>query len=170
MRITIRPETDTESERDAVREVHRLAFGGDDEARLVDALHEEGFVRLSLVAEIDGEIVGHILFSDLPISSPSGTVPALALAPLAVLPVYQRRGIGSELVRHSLELVRQQGHRIVIVLGHVHFYPRFGFSPELARRLDSPYAGESFMALELVEGALDGVAGAVQYPPPFNAL
>jgi putative acetyltransferase len=164
----IRPETSADHE--GIRTVTRLAFGQDAEARLVDTLRDGGYVRASLVAEIDGQVVGHVLFSDLPVVTEAGTVLALALAPLAVLPEFQNRGLGSTLVRRGLEVCKQQGHRIVVVLGHPHFYQRFGFSSKLAAQLESPYSGrESFMAVELVPGALDGVAGQVQYPPPFNA-
>ena len=146
-----------------------LAFGQDAEARLVDALRDGGYVRVSLVAETAGQVIGHILFSDLPIITEAGTVPALALAPMAVLPEVQNQGIGSALVRSGLDECRQQGHKIVVVLGHPHFYSRFGFSPKLAAHLESPFSGkDSFMALELMAGALDGVTGHVQYPPPFG--
>src|SRR5690606_7453426 len=104
--LSIRPESPADLE--AIRQVNRLAFGEDDEANLVDALRDGGFVRFSLVAEQDGQIVGHILFSDLPIITTSGTVPALALAPMAVLPEFQRQGIGSELVRRGLDVCREQ--------------------------------------------------------------
>jgi putative acetyltransferase len=83
----------------AIHEVHRLAFGQEEEARLVDALRERGHARLSLVAVDGGPIVGHVLFSDLPIKTSEGTVPALALAPLAVIPSRQHQGVGSLLVR-----------------------------------------------------------------------
>ncbi len=163
----IRPETT--ADHDTIRHVNRLAFGHDEEARLVDALRDGGFTRVSLVAEQAGQIVGHVLFSDLPIRTGVGTVPALALAPLAVLPAFQNQGIGSALVRSGLEACRELGHKIVVVLGHPHFYPRFGFSPKLAAHLESPFSGQdSFMALELVPGALAGVAGHVQYAPPFG--
>ncbi len=162
----IRPET--ASDFDAIREVNRLAFGQDAEARLVDALRNCGYVRGSLVAEMDGQVIGHILFSDLPIITDAKVVPALALAPLAVLPEFQNQGIGSKLVRVGMQHCREQGHRIVIVLGHPNYYPRFGFSAKLAARLDSPYAGEAFMAVELSPGALDGITGRVEYPPPFS--
>ena len=165
--VLIRPETTADHE--AIRLVNRLAFGQDAEARLIDALREGGYVRLSLVAERDGQVAGHILFSDLPILALAGPVSALALAPLAVLSSFQRQGIGSTLIRRGLQVCREQGHRIVIVLGHPDYYPRFGFSPELAANLESPYSGKpSFMALDLIPGALAGVAGRVQYPPPFN--
>jgi putative acetyltransferase len=169
MNILIRPETSVDHE--AIRQVNRVAFGQDDEARLVDALRDGGYVRVSLVAEVGGQVVGHILFSDLPIITGAGTVPALALAPMAVLPELQNQRIGSALVRSGLDECRQQGHKIVVVLGHPHFYQRFGFSAKLAAHLESPFSGkDSFMAVELVPGALDGVAGRVQYPPPFDGV
>jgi len=163
----IRPECT--SDHDHIRHVNRLAFAQDDEARLVDALRDAGYLRVSLVAEQDGRVVGHILFSDLPIITEAGPVPALALAPMAVLPDCQRRGIGSALVRRGLEVCRDQGHRIVVVVGHPRFYPRFGFSQRAAARLASPFTGQdSFMAVELIPGSLNGVAGRVQYAPPFG--
>jgi len=161
---------ETASDLRAIYEVNRLAFGRDDEARLVDSLRDGGYVRLSLVAEMGATVIGHILFSELPITTDGGTILALALAPMAVNPEWQRQGIGSELVRQGLAACREQGHRIVIVLGHPRFYPRFGFSAELARRFDSPYSGDAFMAVELLENALDGVSGKVQYPPPFECV
>jgi putative acetyltransferase len=168
MTPTIRHETAADHE--AVGQVNRLAFGQEDEAGIVDALREGGYARLSLVAEVDGRVVGHILFSDLPILTDGGTVPALSLAPMAVLPEFQKRGIGSALVEKGLEVCRGAGHRIVVVLGHTHFYPRFGFSAKLAAPLSSPFGGrEAWMALELAPGALGGVTGWVQYPLPFGA-
>ncbi len=168
MDVLIHPET--AADLDTIRHVNRVAFGQDAEARLVDALRDGGFVGVSLVAEAAGRVVGHILFSDLPIFAGPGTIPALALAPLAVLPAFQNQGIGSALVHRGLKACRQQGQTIVIVLGHPHFYQRFGFRSDLAKRLESPYAGEAFLAIELVPGALEGVTGWVQYPPPFEAL
>jgi putative acetyltransferase len=167
--MSVRIRGEAVEDQGAIRQVNRLAFGREDEARLVDALRDGGYVRVSLVAERDRQVVGHILFSDLPIITGSGSVPALALAPMAVMPDLQRQGIGSALVRRGLELCRERDHRIVIVLGHVDFYPRFGFSSKLAQPLQSPFSGhESFMALELVKGALDRVRGRVTYPPPFG--
>jgi predicted N-acetyltransferase YhbS len=164
--LTVRAETPQDLE--AIREVNRRAFGQEDEARLVDALRDGGYARLSLVAEEGGRIVGHILFSDLPIVTQVGTLPALALAPMAVLPDRQRQGIGSRLVREGLRACAEAGHRIVVVLGHADFYPRFGFSARLAEPLQAPFSGPSFMALELVPGALANVAGQVRYAPPFG--
>jgi putative acetyltransferase len=157
----------------AIGDVNRRAFGQEGEARLVELLRDSGYVRLSLVAEVDGAIVGHVLFSDLPIATSDGrTIAALSLAPMAVLPEHQRRGIGGQLIRAALPQLKADGHRIVVVLGHPEYYPRFGFSAELARNLACPFPvpPEAWMALELVDGALAGVAGRVEYPPPFSAV
>jgi putative acetyltransferase len=169
MSVVIRPETGQDQE--AIWSVNQAAFEGDAEANLVDALRDGGFFVVSLVAEVDGEIVGHVLFSRMAIVTSFGTMDALSLAPMAVLPRHQRRGIGTRLVETGLEACREAGHRIVIVLGHPEFYPRFGFSAELARRLESPFGGgEAWMALELVRGSLEGVEGRIEFSPPFGAL
>ena len=124
---------------------------------------------MSLVAEMDGQVVGHILFSRVAIVTEFGTVEALSLAPMAVMPDCQRQGIGSKLVEAGLEACRERGHKIIVVLGHPEFYPRFGFSAELAQPLESPFGGgDAWMALELVPGALEGVQGRVEFSPPFS--
>jgi putative acetyltransferase len=164
--VTVRAEKPEDVQ--AVREVNLLAFGQEDEARLVDALRGGGHARLSLVAEEAGQVVGHILFSDLPIVTPAGMLNALALAPMAVLPARQRQGIGSRLAREGLRACAEAGHRIVVVVGHPDFYPRFGISARLAERLKAPFSGPPFMALELVPGALADVTGEVRYAPPFG--
>jgi len=92
------------------------------------------------------------------------------LAPMAVLPDHQRRGVGSQLVSRGIAALRERGERIVIVLGHIEYYPRFGFTAEKARDLASPFPPEAFMALELVAGALAGVRGAVRYPAAFGIV
>ena len=152
----------------AIRSINENAFGRPDEADLVDSLRSEGAVLGSLVAEMQDQAVGHILFSRMWIDTIAGPVPAVALAPMAVLTEFQRQGIGQRLVRHGLDLMRSQGERIVIVLGHPHYYPRFGFSVEKARYLESPFPPEAFMALELIPGALTGVQGKVRYPDAFG--
>ena len=164
--VVIREETPADHA--AVREMNRLAFGQDDEPNLVDALRAGQYTCLSLVAERDGAVIGHLLFSRLPTETSSGTVEALALAPVAVLPGHQRQGVGSRLIRRGLAMCRERSHRIVVVPGHTDYYPRFGFSAALAEPLGSPFPGPHFMALELVPGALDGVEGEVRYPPPFG--
>ncbi len=164
--ITIREEI--QDDRPAIREVNALAFGSTEEADLVDRLRADGLVLASLVACDDGEVVGHILFSTLPIETAGRGVKAASLAPMAVRPERQRQGIGSALVRRGLEVCRALGLDGVVVLGHPSYYPRFGFSAEGARRLEAPFSGPAFMSLELVPGALDGVSGRVRYPPAFG--
>ena len=151
-----------------VRDVNEAAFGRSDEAGLIDRLRAEQAVLLSLVAESEGQIIGHILFSRMTIETAEGPISAVSLAPMAVLPDHQGRQIGSELVRRGLARLRERGERIVIVLGHEHYYPRFGFSSEKSRRLSSPFPPEAFMALELSDNALLGVRGAVRYPSAFG--
>ena len=163
--------TETPADHEAIREVNRLAFGRDDEACLVDALRDGGYVRTSLVAEVDRLIVGHVLFSDLPIVSETATFPALALAPMAVLPEYQRQGIGSQLIRRGLDSCREHGHRIVVVLGHPSFYRRFGFSSELARPLRLAVLGQGVLyGNGIGRGGTQRRVGRVQYPPPFGIV
>lgn len=153
---------------DAIRTVNREAFGGQAEVELVDALRANGDAAVSLVAETDTDVVGHILFSHLPIRAPVAEVAAVALAPMSVLPESQRRGVGSALVRTGLDRCRNAGFEAVVVLGHPAYYPRFGFSAHLAEQLQAPFSGPAFMALELVPGALRE-GGVVRYPDAFFA-
>jgi putative acetyltransferase len=155
-------------DRPQIRAVNEAAFGRPDEADLIDNLRTEGAVLISLVAEIDSQIVGHILFSRMAIETVLAAIPAVSLAPMAVLPDHQACGIGSQLIQQGIAQLRDRGERIVLVLGHEHYYPRFGFSPEKARYLANPFPPEAFMALELTASALAGIHGAVRYPPAFG--
>lgn len=152
----------------AVRAVNRTAFGRPEEADLADSLRAEGVVICSLVAEIERTVAGHILFSRMWIDRAGGSIPAVALAPMAVQPAHQRQGIGAALVREGLDRLRRMRERIVLVLGHPDYYPRFGFSAERASSLISPFPPEAFMAIELENDALAGVNGRVRYPRPFG--
>jgi putative acetyltransferase len=160
--------SETPADYPAIRQVNEAAFGTSEEADLVDALRLEGVVLLSAVAEVNGRIVGHVLFSRMSIDAAGRVIPAVALAPMAVAPDHQRQGLGSRLIRHGLDVLRDLGERIVIVVGHPTYYPRFGFSSERARPLGNPFPPDAFMALELVPGALDGVRGWVQYARAFR--
>jgi len=166
--LIIRSESADAAERSAVYSVNRAAFGQPDEADLVDRLRNEGVVLVSLVAEHQKRIVGHILFSRMLIETVSGSVSAVSLAPMSVLPEYQRQGIGGRLIQHGLDFLRTRGERIVIVVGHPGYYPHFGFSCDKTRSLESPFPAEAFMAMELTQGALDGVRGKVKYPAAFG--
>jgi putative acetyltransferase len=152
----------------AIRQLNDDTFGGHYESRLIEDLRAAGLDAVELVAIENDDIVGHILFSVLATTIDRQTVPALALAPMAVRPDRQRRGIGSALVRAGLDLARDRDWRAVIVLGHKGYYPRFGFSAALARPLEAPFSGDAFMALELAPDALRGEKGRVTYPPAFG--
>lgn len=164
--IVIRWEQD--ADRSAIRLVNQAAFGTSEEADLVDALRADGVVLRSAVAETAGDVVGHVLFSRMWIDTAHAAIDAVALAPVAVLPSHQRQGVGDRLIRFGLAALREAGERIVLVVGHPPYYPRFGFSTALASGIDSPFPVDAFMALELVPGALDGVRGRVHYPSAFG--
>ncbi|QDU28174.1 hypothetical protein ETAA8_32740 [Anatilimnocola aggregata] len=151
-----------------IDEVVRQAFGQEDEVTLVRALRDGGLNLLSLVATSQQQIVGHLLFTRLTIVGADHTWPAVALAPLAVLPTKQRCGIGSALMQAGLQQLTGQGEKIVVVLGHDHFYAKFGFTAAAALPLLASFSGPAWMALALVPGALDGVRGKVKYSAPFG--
>lgn len=169
----------------AIAAVITVAFGQPGEAALVEALRAAGALTLSLVAVADGEVVGHVAFSPVTIDGRDGAIglapsrtgpPApfglVGLAPMAVAPGWQRRGVGVRLIDEALARLRAGGHRAVVVLGHREYYPRFGFVPasKFGLRCEYDAPDEAFMALELVAGALAGTSGLVRYRPEFAAV
>jgi putative acetyltransferase len=155
-------------DRAVVRVVNEAAFARPDEADLVQRLWDEGAVLASFVADRGGVVVGHILFSRMYIDSMSGSVAAVALAPMAVDPRYQRTGIGGALIEYGLDWLRESGEAIAVVVGHPGYYPRLGFESASAEQLESPFPPHAFMALELAPGALEGLVGRVRYPRAFG--
>lgn len=155
----------------AVHALNRAAFGTDEEAALVERLHASAAPVISLVADDGSEIVGHILFSEASLKA-DPALRALGLGPMAIAPARQNRGIGSALVDAGLARCRELGYQAVFVLGHAHYYPRFGFRPAsefgIRSRYDVP--DEVFMALELVPDALASKAGEMRYHPAFDNL
>ena len=155
----------------SIYRVNELAFNGNVEAKLVNNLRKtKGFVpELSLVAIIDGEIVGHILFSIIHVQAETINVPVLSLAPMAILPKYQKQGIGSKLVREGLKKCKELKYKAVILVGHPNYYPRFGFSTAKEKGLKLPFEAprEAFMVYEIIPHALEGIKGLVIYPPEF---
>ena len=151
-----------------VHALNRAAFESPTEARIVDALRGQPDV-ISLVAEEDGHIVGHIMFSPVRLTG-AGDVRAMGLAPMAVAPARQRAGIGSALVREGLARCREQGVEALFVVGHSAYYRRFGFCRAsgfgISCEFDVP--DEVFMALELAQGALRGRTGQVFFNEAFR--
>jgi putative acetyltransferase len=151
-----------------VRDVNRLAFEQDQEANIVDALRSNGVALLSLVAVIDDAVVGHILYSPAFI----GGVEGAGLAPMAVLPEHQRRGIGSQLVEAGNARLRDRGCPFIIVLGHPGFYPRFGFRPARAMGVTCEWdvPDDVFMIVVLDEHRMRGVSGLARYREEFSTI
>jgi putative acetyltransferase len=154
----------------AIRLVNEQAFDGSAEANGIDALRDRGAVTLSLIAVIDDRVVGHLFFTPATIEAPDRSWPALGLAPLSVLPEYQRQGIGTALMKAGLEECRCLGHERVIVLGHPDYYPRFGFerASRYGVRFEFEAPDEACMILALQPGALVGVGGVATYQPEWS--
>jgi putative acetyltransferase len=155
----------------AVHSINQAAFETSAEADLVDSLRAQTEPIISLVADDNGTIVGHILFSPVTLTG-HGELRIMGLAPMAVLPAQQRRGIGSALVRDGLDRCRQFGCDAIVVLGHHKYYPRFGFVPASRFGIRSEYdvPDEAFMALEFEAGTLAGKTGTIRYHPAFANL
>ena len=154
----------------AIFAVHEAAFEGDAEARLVGMLDADGDTLVSLVAGIEGGIVGHVLFSRMDVVADGIALPAAGLAPVGVLPHYQGIGLGSALIREGLARLPGLGVQISFVLGHEGYYPRFGYSADLAAPFESPYKGPHFMALALDSGLARPQSGRADYAPAFARL
>ena len=155
----------------AIRHVHQQAFQPRlNEAHLVELLRQAHKTPVSLVALSDGRLIGHVLFSPIAFVPAQPTIRGLGLAPIGVLPEFQRQGIGSKLIVQGLQDCRQSGYDLVVVLGDPHFYSRFGFLRAKNHQLENEYnADEEFMVMELRAGALCGIKGMVKYQPEFKA-
>lgn len=171
MTPNLRPLQASSPELAATLAVERAAFGRDGEAALVQRLREAGDATTEWVAEVDGTMVGHVLYSPVRIEhGDDGS--ALGLAPVGVPPPWQRRGIGRALIEASLAALRRDGHHaLVVVLGDPDYYSRFGFAPASRVGLHDSYGGgDAFMALALRSGGLDDCSGRVNYAPAFDLL
>lgn len=159
-------------ERDAagIRTVHLAAFPTPVEADLVEALVREDDAVVSLVAERQGGIVGHVLLSRMRAIADGRELRALGLAPVAVLPGFQGGGIGAALIEAALAIARTTGEGIVFLLGDPEYYARFGFSAATAAPFASPYAGPYFMALALAPDFRPPARGAAAYARAFSEL
>ncbi len=155
----------------AIREVNNLAFGQSQEASIIDALRENCPEIMSLVAIYHNKIIGHILFSPAEIKTEDRSITGMGLAPMCVLPEYQRRGVGSTLVRTGVFSLRARSCPFMIVLGYPQFYTRFGFEQAGTHHIQSEWdvPDEAFMIMIFDEVALRGVQGTARYRPEFAA-
>ena len=153
---------------DAIRNVNKRAFGQEQEGHIVDALRSNGAALLSLVATLNGRVVGHVMYSPITV----GDVTGAALGPMAVLPEHQRLGIGSKLVEAGNQKLKDAGWPFIIVLGHSHFYPRFGFTPASALGITCEWdvPADVFMVLILDQQKMDGISGSAKYRQEFSSV
>lgn len=158
----------------ALRQLLLAAFGGPGEAELVDALQASDAELISLLAEsAEGEVIGQILFSPVTLKGAGRRPSLVGLAPMAVRPDWQRRSVGGALIEAGLRACREAGLAGVFVLGHPDYYPRFDFEPASRHGVacEFPVPDEAWMALSLIDGGLDGLAGSrLHYRQEFRTL
>lgn len=167
-KITIREERPEDVA--AIRAVDEAAFKQPQEAHIVDTLRANGGVALSLVATLNGRVVGHILYSPVAVGSEGEEVIGAGLGPMAVLPEYQRQGIGGKLIETGNNKLRGIGCPFVVVLGHPLYYPRFGFKPASGYgiRCEWDVPDDAFMVLVMDESRMKGVSGSAKYREEFS--
>jgi len=165
--IKIRKETGQDVP--AIRTVNEKAFGQSNEADIIEQLRKSCAPFLSLVAEQNDQIIGHILFTPVTIETDKGTYQGMGLAPMAVLPEHQNKGIGSSLINEGLKAIRSSGTAFVVVLGHPNYYPKFGFEPssKYAIRCEWEVPEEAFMVLFFDPSKAKDICGIAKYRSEF---
>ena len=156
----------------AIWNINTDAFETEEEANLVNVLRDSGCTFISLVAEVNNNAVGHILFTPVELTGNKNKLKIIGLAPMAVLHKYQNKGIGSQLVKTGLEHCKSKDYDAVVVLGHPGYYPKFGFAPSVTYGIKSEYEvpDEAFMMLELVPNSLKNHQGIIKYLELFNSV
>ncbi len=166
--VTIRPEQPADIP--AVRRVHEAAFPTRAEADLVDRVRADGKAAVSLIAQDDGNVIGHALFSPVTFD-PAAAVTAFALAPMAVMPGHEKHAVGRRLVQNGLAECHAQGACLVVVLGEPDYYGRFGFERASRHGLRNEFgAEEEFMVFLLDARAHPTPGTVVKYSPEFSDL
>jgi putative acetyltransferase len=172
MNISIRAEKRADIEE--VFELNKLVFGQDNEARLVDQVRQgPHFIpQLSLVAFLDEDLIGYILFSEITIANGDYRHQSLGLTSMVVHPAWQKRGVGAKLITSGLQIATELGYTDVLVFGHEYYFPKFGFLPAARWNIRPPFdvPAEVFMALELTPNALSNVSGVVEFPIEFSVM
>lgn len=152
----------------AIRDLNKRAFGQDQESNIIDALRSNRAVLLSLVATLNGRIVGHLMYSPASI----GKLAGVALGPMAVLPEHQRQGIGTRLVEEGNRRLKELGYPFILVVGHADYYPRFGFRSARSYGIKCEWElpDEVFMLLVLDDSKMHGISGLARYRPEFSEI
>jgi len=154
-----------------IHSVNEQAFGRVSEAKLVDTLRLACTDHLSLVADDNGSIIGHLMFTPVVVTDGKQKTEGMGLAPMAVLPSRQRQGIGTQLVDSGLRILKEKGCPFVIVLGHPEYYPRFGFQAASGCNIRTQWDGvpdEAFMILVMDHEAMQNVSGVATFRDEFN--
>ena len=172
MNISIRPEHSADI--DEIYDLNKLVFGQENEARLVDHVRQgPNFIpQLSLVAFSDDNLIGYILFSQITVTNGDFRHHSLGITSMVVHPDYQKRGVGAKLITFGLQQATTLGYTDVLVFGHEHYFPKFGFLPAARWHIRPPFEvpTEVFMALELIPNALSNVSGIVEFPIEFSVI
>ena len=152
----------------AIRDLNKRAFGQDQESNIVDALRSNGAAVLSLVATLNGRIVGHIMYSPASV----GELVGVALGPMAVLPEHQRQGIGTRLVEVGNRRLSELGYPFIVVVGYPDYYPRFGFRSARSYGIQCEWElpDDVFMLLVLDKTRMHGISGLARYRPEFSQV
>jgi putative acetyltransferase len=156
----------------AIHSVNTRAFGRSQEADLVDTLRRNDGVLLSLVATLDGRVLAYLLYSPVTVGVGDAGVTGAGLGPMAVLPEYQRRGIGRRLIEFGNLRLKKTGCPFIVVLGHPAYYPRFGFTPANRRGIECEWdvPDDAFMVLILDKATMKGVFGSARYRTEFSTF
>ena len=169
--IIIRKESSLDYDR--ISKVNDLAFVQKQEGELIVKLRmrKEYIPELSLVAEFNGNIIGHILFFPIYILSGDDKIQTLALAPMSIIPGFQNKGLGGDLIMAGMKAANELGFTSVLVLGHPKYYPKFGFKKASKWKIKAPFdvPEEAMMAIELKNGSLNFGGGIIDFPPEYTA-